>query len=292
MNIEETRKKLIQDWFETYRSGLNKTNLLLINPPKEIEEYLSNKEFIIKSCWKIKNHKDEIVSLFRNEVNKKIFYNSYLEIMKEHSFLIIPDNCDFYDLEKIDTYLQKTYYQNSNFNIEEKEEYKFYLKSIEPCSFLDMEAKEIFDRVIFYNDTINEPLFKTSIFSELFKSVDLNQSSYLSEIKKDLKLFEGEKILTSRLAVFLYRVTYNIKASTTKVGRYFSIRLGLRSKTFSGYNRKSFKGYDLNVDERERLIKIEIAKRLCSLNIRKLDVEKIAMVTELPVNLIIKLNKL
>lgn len=128
-----------------------------------------------------------------------------------------------------------------------------------------------------------------------------------SDIKTDLSILETYNILTSRLAVLIYRVAMlNPLETTTQAGRYFHKQLGSKSKTFNKLkllgnkqkrnnpqrqNEYNFKGYDLSVNEAEAAIKKEIAKALLSFlnNNKKLDIDAVAKVTKLPLEEVKKL---
>jgi len=125
---------------------------------------------------------------------------------------------------------------------------------------------------------------------------------------EDVEMLSGYKVLTSRLAVIMYRLCLlDIHATTTKIGRSIYALTGTKSKTFTvkmllnitknnqlyiskDLLHKHFKAYNLNVNDKEVAIRIEIANNLLSFNVDELTLEMIAKSTNLPLQTIEKLS--
>jgi hypothetical protein len=124
----------------------------------------------------------------------------------------------------------------------------------------------------------------------------------------DINMLCQHKILTSRLAILIYRVSLlDINANVTKIGREIHRLTNSRSKTFSTQMIKNlykdiinsistdlliknFKAYDLNINNAEIAIRTEIANNLLSFNIDGLTLDMIAESTNLPLNIIQRLQ--
>lgn len=120
---------------------------------------------------------------------------------------------------------------------------------------------------------------------------------------KELHLLVNKKILISKFGILIYRIfSFDTKASTTKIGRYYAKNIGSRSKVFttktfeqrvgSNYKINSLRAYDLLKDEKAENIRKEIARNLLNLEEkRKLDIKTISQVTKLEIEIIKKLNE-
>jgi hypothetical protein len=126
----------------------------------------------------------------------------------------------------------------------------------------------------------------------------------------DIEMLYKHKVLTSRLAVIIYRIfTLKIDSNITSIGRKIHNLTGCKSKSFtadmilnlSNYKeytisydlrkeKKVFKAYDLNVNHMELKIRTEIAMELLSYNIKELTIDIISKSTKLPIETIKKLN--
>lgn len=124
-------------------------------------------------------------------------------------------------------------------------------------------------------------------------------------LQEDIKILQNFNVLTSRLAVVLYRFVFlNANANHTLIGRYIHKICGVRSKTMnSKYSAlknhllpddlkyKNFKAYDLSINESDIAIREEIAAKLLNLQIQQLGIETVAKVTSLTIERIEKLRK-
>ena len=107
------------------------------------------------------------------------------------------------------------------------------------------------------------------------KSVELflyrNTSITIEIILGDIEFLVNKSILTSRLAIFIYKIcTFEYDASDKEIGLYFSKYYG-RSKVI---NNKKFgvinsKGYAIGVNIHEQQIRLDIARKLKESNVPK-----------------------
>ncbi len=140
-----------------------------------------------------------------------------------------------------------------------------------------------------------------------FMELLLKDTSYLKSIYDlkdlilgDVYLFSTYTILTSRLAIILYRLSfYDFQANKTKIGLFFRDTLQVKSKTINlnnlkiefinqDLNEKSFRGYILNEQSnKEEKIAVKIAKNLLK---SKVNINTISSATKLSIEQIINLK--
>ena len=119
---------------------------------------------------------------------------------------------------------------------------------------MQLEYVENFIKTFFDNDRGEKPLFLLS------NGHDINR------IKKDIAYLKDSTVLTSRLAIFLYKVcTWNFNISSTKVGKIFALHYK-RSKNYNDkkFDIKNAKGYVIHAmhDYKIQEERIRIAKYL------------------------------
>lgn len=117
-----------------------------------------------------------------------------------------------------------------------------------------------------------------------------------------LEVYYTKNILIASFVQRLYRLAkLDFINSEKKVGGSLSEILNTSSKPVSpkyigiiGGTKKisNTRVYDLNVNQNERDIRIEIAKKLFTLNLKELNVKTIAKVTELPLKIVEKLYQM
>ena len=110
---------------------------------------------------------------------------------------------------------------------------------------------------------------------------------------KELHLLVNKKILISKFGILIYRIfSFDTKASTTKIARYYAKNIGSRRKVFTTKTFEQRVAYDLLKDEKAENIRKEIARNLLNLEEkRKLDIKTISQVTKLEIEIIKKLNE-
>lgn len=155
------------------------------------------------------------------------------------------------------------------------------LKSIEP---IDIIRKYNYnDMKLIIEFRINNIFKNNSDIALLIGDTTFKKNIFLKEILSDIEILYKASLLTSRLALVIYRLAYlNTNANKLKIGKYFHEKLGVKSKTFSKTNPRLdyidsikivniFKAYDLSfVSEKEKEIRKEIAFKLGSMtNISK-----------------------
>lgn len=146
-----------------------------------------------------------------------------------------------------------------------------------------------------------------------FESFIINRNTLLGEIHYDFvdmdinlisnyaKIYSLKKILLAKFAHYLYRLTTLDFTSTVKsVGTSIHKTLGVQSKIINlqslqikvaMISLKNHRVYDLNENQIQRAIKMDIAKKLVALDIKELDISKIANITELPIKQIEKMYR-
>jgi hypothetical protein len=101
---------------------------------------------------------------------------------------------------------------------------------------------------------------KKSIELFLYRNVSITTETILG----DIDFLVNKSILTSRLAIFIYKIcTFEYNASDKEIGLYFSKYYG-RSKVI---NNKKFgiintKGYAIGLNIHEQQIRLDIARKL------------------------------
>jgi len=151
-----------------------------------------------------------------------------------------------------------------------------YIENMKIDSNVDKHPISIDERCIHYIEknnpidviyTFNHAVISNHLLSKFYQesrskivsifSVDTLQTKiqlsnilwYTESVKNDLLLLSTLKILTSELAVAIYRsTTMNFYASKTKIGRYYAKEFHIRSKSMhipQSYRKREAKAYDL-----------------------------------------------
>ncbi|QOY51365.1 hypothetical protein [Candidatus Sulfurimonas baltica] len=321
MEIESKRSSLVKEWFKNLLEGnINNEILLLKNVTENVSEMLT---FLLKkyNCprnkYKIANaleyistfHKDKDLNIILIlPMNKNSLFIDNMNLLNR-SLLFIPNQNEFY--AKIEDYVDLSMMQNSSqIEILEKERYLYYIEKIDPLHLIKNRTKtEIIAYLKFVIDEGLIPWFLTESYSVLIDKSNFKIGSLFNSIQSDLEMLNSTQVLTSRLAIIIYRVAMlSPESTTTEVGRYFHKKIGSKSKTYNykllhkRYNLDSgvvdkelgsnnFKAYDLTKNESEKAIRVEIAKNLLSLNLVVLNSKKIADATKLPIDEVEKLLK-
>jgi hypothetical protein len=171
--------------------------------------------------------------------------------------------------------------------------YLYYLERLDPLDYIEDQNTDALIKFLEFTVPFKvEKFFLPESLDPLFNGTSLTKDNYIDCIYNEVTLFKEKQILTSRLAVLLYRVcTLDVLASTTKVGRYYANKTGSRSKVFKNVSpvgkdlhTKSFKAYDLSVNEKEMKVRKEIAMNLISEPKVNLELDEIAKITKLPLS--------
>ncbi|NOQ30488.1 MAG: hypothetical protein GQ570_05120 [Helicobacteraceae bacterium] len=311
-NINETRDLLIKEWFNNPSSELNRGNTILLLedifgtleislrnflPKTSVVKQEEYKIFDMRTTMRyesIQNYQKAIV-IIPADKNSEQFLNIDFNKLLRSSILHVPaDHTDFYS--------NMAHYINShtpNLNpitIPNNERYLHFIEKVNLHALLIQNRNLLWlnEYLNFMHDRFYRLCNQTNCISLLVKGTTFKETTYTTDVKNDINLFITANILTSRLVVLIYRVaSLDPNANTTKIGRYFQSNSGSKSKVFSAKTHKalayipdlkgkSFKAYDLNVNEAEIAIRQEIAMNLLSLDINELDAKVIAKVTGYP----------
>ncbi|MCT7506982.1 hypothetical protein [Aliarcobacter cryaerophilus] len=117
-----------------------------------------------------------------------------------------------------------------------------------------------------------------------------------------LEIYYSKKILIASFAQRLFRLaTLDFITSEKRIGTSLREILNTSSEVVTpkyigiiGGTKKIYntRVYDLNVNQKEREIRIDIVKKLFTLNLKELDVKTIAKVTDLPLKIVEKLYQM
>lgn len=306
--IKNNIQLLVKSWFNDRRQGIENNTILMIGVIDNIrtrgyiKEKIKNNQFLdivnepIEFNYFVKtNNQKNLIFLSKFNSSRDLIDLSYLF---EKSIIYIKE-LDFLEIDLDNFY---DFILSNDFDFHTSDRYKYYIEIV--SLFKDDLFNIDFNFFEFLNYRLKNQL-NTIVDFDLY-TVLLNNTTYEVEnffdvLKGDILMLTKDRLLTSRLAIVLFRVCHlDFKATTTKIGRYFSKNIGSKSRVFnynnsrisfkhSDLNGKNFKAYDLNIDEREDNIRIEIALELLRLNIKKLDANIIAKVTKLPISVINKL---
>jgi len=294
---------LIIEWFKNIMFDTNKNTILLLTISygfkqelwKNLKENFNTNNYHIVFIEQLHRYSftNNVICITENIDKKNMTILN--ETFKGKSFLYIPNNHSFY--KNVDSFINLSTLQHSQvIPIPNNERYKYYLEKTEPYNLLKYSKDDLIYFVEYRIKTLGK-LVDTKYVLDLlvnnitYKDDDIKYHQRL--FNDDIILLHSKKILTSRFATILYRLaTFELNANTTKIGRYFHDKSGNKSKVYNpkscGFalqdlKYKSFKAYDLNVNESELAIRKEIAAKLKSLNILDLDIGLISEVTGLSI---------
>lgn len=163
--------------------------------------------------------------------------------------------------------------------------------------------KNNIEEVLFKYGNLFEIDIKELVKGTTYKAKDRNELMNL--INEDLNLISFKQIITSRLCIVFYRLTYfELDASKVFIGRFFSkyfnksksfkinLNRNFNGCFFTDLNNKIFRGYVIKVNNVEQNydefdIKINIAKKLLSNGISKRIVSKSLEISEECIDLFI-----
>ena len=128
---------------------------------------------------------------------------------------------------------------------------------------------------------------------DLLKKINCNfEHTNIDSLIVCLDNYFKNKILFANFAQLLYRLSnLDFESSEKNIGGYIRRTLGIQSKIINKRNlvslkvnqlEKNFRIYDLNEKPFVMNTKVDIAKKLVKLNLKGLDVIKVAEITELP----------
>lgn len=242
----------------------------------------------------------EIVNIILFSSDSNVI-TSYVDYRKIFIFFNYDSN---EPLKNIFSFFNKdTLKDYSDIKITEKDRLKIYLEKQNPILLLKSDY-EVFKEYLLYKlfDS-TQPIYKS--FNHLIKETKYDKYLVNKNILKKLIFFElmllkEKNILTSTLAMLIYKITtLDLKADKTKIGNYYRKQLGIKSKNQYYLNKlledshskdieeflKQAKVYDLNNSQiilsNEDILKIRIAKKLFLKNKLNLTSNEIQEITEL-----------
>ena len=254
----------------------------------------------------IKGNKLEIYKFDKNESNEEELKKIVIDINKSQNqmeFLITnkKDLFEFFNRNIICEYVDS---ENEG-------------KNSIPERRIQLNTNLYFNRIfqnvrdIFFNNIHNVLINYGRVFQidieKLVKGTTYKISNYNDFINEDLNLILFKGIVTSRLCVIFYRLTYfDLEASKASVGRFFanhfekseSFKINLNRNPngyfFTDLNNKIFRGYKIKpltfeIPDFTFDLKIKIAKKLLRNNVKlKIVAESIEMEEEELKNIIYK----
>ncbi|MAD42351.1 MAG: hypothetical protein CL623_08165 [Arcobacter sp.] len=262
----------IKKWYDDFKNNIININILMLTFKKssDIKEFIKNIET---------NKSTKVISL--NNVKEE-------DLKADRNFnLIITTtiNISLNNLIKIKDFKNYILYKKIS-NFDKKDLLNMHSSSIlftDNYSWFDMINKpysvNIFISKFLNYDNGSEIEFdKNDVKRLLFRNKSFID---IHVIQNDLKYLQEQNKLTSRLAIFIYKIsTYNFNASDKLVGLVYQDKYE-KSKVFNNkhYNISNTKGYDV-IDNNKELL--QIAKYLCmNTNSR---IETIAEATQLNIN--------
>jgi len=287
------RDNLVKNWFYNLKHMIVNKEILLIccddkklNLETLINTYLINHKeiFYINYINKFKeeelqNNKDKNIILLNNSDINLI----WLDIFKNENLTILF--CSIKNQEELVPLINHN--SNSMMSANPIQPHLFYIKKIELSSILNnLNIIEDIIKILMTDDK-NVPckFSKSSIKRYLFRGKD---SIDLNRIHKDISYFKATYNLTSRLAIFIFKIcTFYFSANEKTIGLHFAKTFGkskiLNNKKFDISNTKGYSTMENNYDN-VQFIKKDIAIKLQTLN--KLNNEEIFFATGINLDLL------
>ena len=281
------QKNKVNQWLENIYKGIPNQEVLFFNTSKSLltQYNIANVECIANYPYKIK-------VCVLDGINKGIY--------GRYSNLIIVSSSRDKDFELIKKYITRDVIYVDDIDTMNNIVTLFQAKKIDEKSALKytllqkMEFEEVLKLDV---NRLREFVLKRS---NLLENIHYNFGwTGLVFLEDCLEIYNHRKILVASFAQYLYRlVTLNFISTDKSVGATIHKTLGVQSSIISprALNvipaatelRKNLRVYNLNENQVEIDIKISIAKKLVALDIKELDISKIANITELPIKKIEK----
>lgn len=287
------RDNLVKNWFYNLKHmGKNKEILLICCDDKKlnletlINSYLINHKEVSYVNYinkfkeeELQNNKDKNIILLNNSDINLI----WLDIFKNENLTILF--CNIKNQEELVPLI--THNSNSMMSANPIQPHLFYIKKIELSSILNnLNIIEDIIKILMTDDK-NAPcrFSKSSIKRYLYRGKD---SIDLNRIHKDISYFKATYNLTSRLAIFIFKIcTFYFSANEKTIGLDFANTFGkskiLNNKKFDISNTKGYSTMENNYDN-VQFIKKDIAIKLQTLN--KLNNEEIFFATRINLDLL------
>lgn len=296
-NIASQSKELIRIWFNNLKNGRQNSEILLlcfndnkINFKIELDKHLDNfnDSLYINIFSKFnneelqKNKKKNIILLNNVDIN---LFN--LDNFKNENITILFTEIN--NIVELNNLINTP--PNNLMNPNQLQQHFFYIKKLDFLFVLKniYIIENIID--IFMNDNKNTTckFNKSSIKRYLFRgkeSIDLNR------IKNDITYYKKSFQLTSRLAIFIYKIcTFDLTANEKYIGLEFAKNFAkskiLNNKKFDITNTKGYSTINF-IYNNELNIRLDIANKLRNLNI--CNNEEIFNITGIDLNLLNKIK--
>ena len=282
-NDKENLESLIIEWINNARSDVINDSVLWINDPDFWDhQYVisKNTHLLIRfNTPKNLNELNQIVIPTKYTTSLPIArLTEFLKIILLHiKILVVPYELQYLLSQKnsnTDTFINNT---NNTKNSTKSDE--FYIENVDLNDIIKGSSSnlELF---------LKKRKKQISHLLEGSEITNMPLSMHNMELTSDLNMLDQYKILTSRLAIYIYRcVNFDFSSSTTAIGIYFRKTLGTKSKVFNKKRdsilfskRENFKAYDLRKNPIE-----DMTRKLLQVKCEALTDEIIADITSLSI---------
>ncbi len=256
--INDNKINLLQYWLLNLKKNINNEEILLITfrniSLEKSFSLFSEMQNMITSSYIIKT--DQIINLIDLEHINQIDDNKNIILINMHSNDNINkfENCNkkilhikfnlynIRQLRKLFNIIQNLELLNK-LQVEQSLDYLFYIEKRDPLLLMKQNSSSIINLISTFN------------FKILKSNKTVPDKLWIDNITEETHILRLHKILTSQLAVAIYRAsTLQFSDSSTKIGIFYRKNLGVKSKTIhlpDIYNRKiklniKIKGYNLN----------------------------------------------
>lgn len=267
------QKNELSIWFDDLKNSFESETIIILNENRSIQHF--NKKFFVLFADGNNLKSGNTIIVNKKTYSKYINSDSFFKSIFKNLIILIKDE------ESIKNFLNLL----ENYDEQNKIDVKYHLVGKKDFSeLLKMNKEELVNFLEHTHSSIN-------VFYSNLQMYDYDF------IIKSIDNLKNQNILSSSFANYLYKFAYlDFTSNTTRVGREIRKILGIKSKTINKIRTiditfprgKPFKGYDLNTD-RYLEIKKKIAQKLINLNDKKLNLDKIAEITELPIKEVQKL---
>lgn len=284
---EQTRVQLVKKWFINVKKHLTNEEILIIQTNQDNKKYLQdhfhNSEYTnlkIDELFLLKdsklNERENINLLFIEDSCINLYNLTILE--KKNTkilFIKITNKNDFINLLESDKLENKTLCKNSKFFYLQKQPYSSTITdNIKYAEFFILHLLKNNDKLSFSIPYVENALLRNI------------RNVTLETILNDIEYFYFSNVLTSRLAIFVYKLsTFNLRLSDKTIGTIYAKKYN-SSKVFNNkrFNISNTKGYYIGERIKDVKVKKNIANNLIKLT--HLSFEDIAKVTELNIDIV------
>jgi len=283
LDVDKTKEDLVLHWFYNINNDITNKDILLIN----FKSKSVYNEFIKSNYFK-KNNNLLITSLQKLTIkdlnnmgkksiilveNKEVSFG-HLEVLKDENIKILF--CGISNFDEVKNYIKPSNFSSQKPRILSQYLYHFYLQNLDPLDIIYniSYAKYFISSFLDYERNNDLSFNQQSIKLFLFRNI---QTITIDTMLNDIKYLEHSSILTSRLAIFLFKIcTFYCNATDKEIGTYYASKLKIRSRVYNNkrFNISNTKGYYIkNMQQRtENNVKINIAsyllnKNACDINI-------------------------